>query len=340
MSAPARTEQSPATQDSPAPPDGLHFAFALDGKGGGKRLGADAVRGWEGGEGPLWVLLDRFSDRAEAWLDGAFGLPELVREGLLAEDTRPRCVRMSEGLLMILRGVNVNPGAEPDDMVSVRMWIDAGRVICLRGPMVFALGDIRERLEERVGPKAPGEIVVQLADALTDRMREVVSNQQDMVDEIDEASLERASPGLRRRLMVPRRQAMTIRRYLAPQRDMLTRLAVEPTELLSERDRVRLREVSDELTRLVEELDLLRERTALIQEQMSAMASEQMNRTMYMLSLVATIFLPITFLTGLLGVNVAGIPGADWRWAFWALCGVLVALGLAVWAIMRRRRML
>ena len=133
---------------------------------------------------------------------------------------------------------------------------------------------------------------------------------------------------------------MTIRRYLAPQRDMLSRLAIEPTPLLSDRDRMHLRETADELTRQVEELDLLRERAALIQEQMSAMASEQMNRTMYVLSLVAAIFLPLGLVTGLLGVNVGGIPGSESPWAFAGLCALMVVLAVLEFLLFRKMRWL
>lgn len=318
----------PATESAPPPEarEGIHFAYLLDGRGGSSPLDPDGVRAWKPGDGILWVLLDRFSDRAPAWLGETLGLPEVACDGLLEENTRPRLSRIGDGLLIILRGVNVNPGAEPDDMVSVRLWVDEGRVICLRGPRVYALSDLRERLAAGSGARTVGEVVVQLAEALVDRIRDVVANQQDLVDEIDEASMESSSPELRRRLRTPRRQAMTIRRYLAPQRDMVARLVSEPSALFGDRDRVRLRETADELTRQVEELDLLRERASLIQEQMAATASEQMNRTMYVLSLVAAIFLPLGLITGLLGINVGGMPGEGDARAFWIVCGLLVVL--------------
>jgi zinc transporter len=245
-------------------------------------------------------------------------------------------------MLVILRGVNVNPGATPDDMVSVRMWLDEQRVISLRGPHVFAIDDMVGRLREGIGPRTTGEILASLADALSDRVRDVVNQLEEQVDNIEEELLDRPGPDLRRRLAGPRWQAMTIRRYLAPQRDVASRLTTETTPVLADRDRIRLREVADELTRLVEELDLLRERSAMIQEQLIARMSEQMNRTMYVLSLVAAIFLPLGLITGLLGVNVEGVPGSQGGhpWAFWAVCGVLVALAIVqIWVFRRMRWM-
>jgi len=337
---PQSIEAPMASVPDPPPTEGMYFGLALDRAGGAQSLDVAEVRAWSPERDALWVVLDRNYDGAEEWLEKTFQLSEVVREGMLAEDTRPRCVRTTEGMLILMRGVNLNPGATPDDMVRIRLWVDEHKAISLRNRRVFALRDLQHRLEQGVGPRTPGEVLVQLADAITDRIRDVVNNQQDLVDEIDEAMLERVTPDLRRKLASPRRQAMTIRRYLAPQRDMIARLAIEPTPLLTDGDRLRLRETADELTRQVEELDLLRERASLIQEQMAATASEQMNRTMYVLSLVAAIFLPLGLITGLLGVNVGGIPGADSPWAFAGLCVIMVGLAIVEYFFFRKMRWL
>lgn len=320
------------------PEECIHFAYVLDGKGGASPMDGPALSRWSPDQGVQWVLFDRFHQGTAEWLSDVAGLPDLVCESLMAEDTRPRVVSRPEGLLVILRGVNVNPGAEPDAMVSVRMWIDEHRVISLRGPHVFALDDIVDRLQRSVGPRTPGELLVLLSDALADRMRDVVSNQEDLVGDIEEALLERPGPELRRRLATPRRQSMTIRRYLAPQRDTTARLTTEPTPLLTDRDRMRLREVADELTRLVEELDLLRDRSTMIQEQIASQMAEQMNRTMYVLSLVAAIFLPLGLITGLLGINVGGVPLSSSSWGFWVVTGMLVVLAVVQTIWFRRMR--
>lgn len=327
-------------QPTDTPEAGVHFANVLDGKGGARPLDPAGIRAWSPDQGVLWLLLDRAHPDAEAWLRDVARLPELVREGLLAEDTRPRAVNTPEGMLVIFRGVNCNPGAEPDDMVSIRLWLDASRVIALRGRRVFAIADMVERLTRGVGPRTPGQILEQLADALADRIRDVVSNQEELVDGIEDELLAGGGRDLRRRLALPRRQTMTIRRYLSPQRDMISRLTTEATPLLADRDRVRLREVADELTRLVEDLDLIRERSVMIQEQILAQASEQMNRTMYILSLVAAIFLPLGLITGLLGINVGGLPGQTDPHAFWFVCGALLAVAIMQWFLFKRHRLL
>ena len=315
-------------------------AFVLDGKGGGRAYDAAGIKRWTPDQGVLWAILDRSHKDTEALLRQTMGLPPLTCAALLAEDTRPRCLHSEQGLLMILRGVNMIQGAEPDDMVTVRLWIDAEKVLCLRGRPVLALDDVRDRLTTGNGPKRPGGMLVQLVNAITDRLHEVVANLEDLVDEIEELAPSTPGSQLRSRLAAPRRQVATIRRYLSPQRDMTARLITEETPLLDAVDRLRLREVADDLTRLVEDLDLLRERSMMIQEQILALAGEQMNKTMYILSLVSAIFLPLTLLTGLLGVNVGGIPGSGDPLAFWVVCGLMVVLAGFQWWLFKRHRLL
>jgi zinc transporter len=315
-------------------------AFVLDGQGGGRAIDAGGTARWKPGEGVLWVVADRTHEGTGVWLRETMGVSEVTCEALLAEDTRPRCLHSQGGLLIILRAVNMNPGAEPDDLVTLRVWLDAEKVICLRGRPVYALQDARERLLRGSGARTPGGVLVQLVDTVTERLQEAVANLEDQVDGIEDLVPVARGVELRSRLAGPRRQVATIRRYLSPQRDMASRLVTEETALFCAQDRLHLREIADEATRMVEELDLLRERAMMIQEQILALASEQMNRTMYTLSLVAAIFLPLTLLTGLLGINVGGVPGSDDPVAFWVVCGVLVLLGVVQWWLFKRRRLL
>ena len=93
-------------------------------------------------------------------------------------------------------------------------------------------------------------------------------------------------------------------------------------------DRSRLREATERMTRLAEELDAIRDRAQVVQDQILEMRSEAMNRQMLVLSVVAATLLPLGLITGLLGVNVGGIPGSENPWAFWEVCGILVAVSL------------
>jgi len=141
---------------------------------------------------------------------------------------------------------------------------------------------------------------------------------------------------MRRVLAGIRHQAIVLRRYLAPQRDATARLQSENQPWIDAREQARLREVTDRVVRYIEDLDSVRDRAAVIQDELASRLSEQMNRTMYHLTVVASIMLPLGFLTGLLGINVGGIPGGENPWGFAAVCAILAAV-VAVQVVLFRR---
>ena len=317
---------------------GLIGAYTLDGDGGGQSLDWAGIRAWKPESGPLWVHLDRKDEEAQSWLEEEAGLNEVVSEALLADDPRPRMQMIGSGAVVILRGVNLNPGAEPDDMISVRMWVEADRIISLRSPKLMAIQDVRDELARGEGPCTSGQVLVAIAVHMGERIAPVIANLDELIDESEEQVVDAPGHELRRELGHIRRQAISLRRYIAPQRDAIAGMAGAITPWLSDLDRMRLRELQDRTTRYVEDLDALRERAAVVQEELSGRLAEQMNRTMYVLSLVAGIFLPLGLLTGLLGINVGGMPGVEDDMAFWIVCAVLVALAiLGVWLFRRMR---
>lgn len=317
---------------------GLVFACLLDGKGSARETGWDEVRGWKPQAGPVWIHLDRSKPDSMRWLRQEAGLDPVACEALLAEETRPRSLVVGEGMLVILRGVNLNEGSEPEDMISVRMWVDSGRIVTLRFRRLRAIEEIRASLRDGKGPTNPGDALVDLNLRLLELMSPVLEDLDERLDTLEGQVARDQSPELRRELGELRRRAIAFRRYLAPQRDVISRLQVEQVPWLSDMHRARLRELCDRLMRYVEDLDAVRERATVTQEELTSRLSEQMNRTMYVLSLVAAIFLPLGLLTGLLGINVGGIPGTDSDIAFTLVCILLVALAVfAAWLFRRFR---
>ena len=125
----------------------LICAYRLDGDGGGEPLDWSGVNSATPAGGVIWVHLDATHENTDAWLRAHGGLDTFVIDGLLASETRPRCDLHNDGILLNLRGVNLDPGAEPEDMVSIRLWIDERRVISTRLRRLMAVEDVREQLD-------------------------------------------------------------------------------------------------------------------------------------------------------------------------------------------------
>ena len=315
--------------------DGLISAMVLDGEGGAQAIDAAGVAGWSADDGTLWLHLERKHPQTIAWLNESSGLREMLIDSLLAEDARPRGTSHPGGLVVVLRGVNLNPGAEPDDMISLRLWVDKHRIISLRSPKLMAVQDLRDTLVEGLGPRDSGGVLSALAGFLTERIAPVVAGLDEKIDDMEEALLDDDSVSPRLDLAAARRQAIELSRYLAPQRDAMERLATLSSGPLSAGDRSCLHEWANRTTRYVEDLGALRERSALIQEEVLARHADRMNQNMYVLSLVAAIFLPLGLVTGLLGINVGGMPGLHSSVAFLWVCVLLVILGFLEYLLLR-----
>lgn len=322
---------------------GLVHAYVLDGAGGAQAIAYADLPGLQlREEQSLWLHWDRSHPAAQAWLRTQSGLSGFACDVLLEENTRPRVLALpNEELLLFLRGVNLNPNAAPEDMISLRVFADALRVISLRLRPLRSTEAVISLLMEGRGPKTASEILVYLADSMTDRVDDLVVQLADCVDQEEERLEldERYTPEHDSMLSL-RRRAASLRRFLLPQRDIYAQLTRNRLSWFVEDDADYWNELSNRLIRYLEELDMVRERVNLVLESEERRLSERMNRTLYLLGIITGFFMPMTFLTGLLGINVGGVPGADNPYGF-AIASLLIAvIALFQWWIFRRLRWL
>ena len=317
--------------------DSLICAWILDGQGGGRDVWWPQIDEWKPETGVLWVHLDYRASESQLWLRKSSGLDPVVVEALLTEDTRPRCTEIGEGVLIALRGVNLNPGAEAEDMVAVRMWIEGRRIITTRHRVLKSIQDVRDRIAARHGPRGPGEFLVQVADGLTARTGPIIDGLEETLDRLQEELAEAPDRDVSTQLAPIRRKAARLRRYLAPQRDAISRLQSEQQDWLTDAHRSHLHEIADRVIRYVEDLDLVRERSQVLQDELMHRLSIRMNRTMYLFSVVAAVILPLALIADLLGMSVGGIPGGERSGgAFWIIVALLALVAAAeVWLFKR-----
>lgn len=222
-------------------------------------------------------------------------------------------------------------------MVSIRIWVGQRRIVTLRVRDLLSISDLKSEIIRGTGPEKPGNFLVMLVNCLLNRASTVIEDIYDQVDELEDAIIVETNYFQREQLANIRRQAIALRRFLAPQRDALNRIYVERSAILNDDHRLCLREESDRLIRIVEYLDAARERASVAHESLISRIAEQTNARMYLLSIVAVIFLPLSFLTGLLGINVGGIPGANSAFGFVAAI-IMLGIAIGLWFFFRWRR--
>jgi len=288
--------------------------------------------------GLLWVHIDGNDPLCLAWLDTRSHLPAPVIEALRARETRPRAAPVGAGAIVNLRGLGLHESRDADELVSIRLWAERGRVVTLAYHRMTALDDVRACFEGgRIAD--PGDLIAAFAETITERLDPEVAALGDRLDDL-ETAFARGDTGIRADLGEVRRQSVEYRRFLLPQRDAIVRLAAADYAWLADDDRSHIREAADRAQRMAEELDAVRDRAGVLADQLTDLRSDEANQRMLVLSIVAAVFLPLTFLTGLLGMNVRGIPLAQHRWAFMAVVALCLAIGgtMAWW--FRRQRWL
>jgi len=316
----------------------LEFDYLLDGQGSAQRVepGEPAAGAPKGSV--RWVMRDFTGAETRRWLLRDDGVPHVIADALLASDARPRSVITDQGILVVLRGVNTNPGSEPEDMVSIRVWLEPRRIITTVRRNLLSVEDVAAALTEGSGPRDPGEFLAHLVERLADRIGIVVEDIEAQIQAAEDTIEDSASNDIGATLGVLRRQIATIRRHLAPQRDALDRLFRQPVDVLADGDIAELREQSDRTTRYLEDLDLAREQAVVLREELTSRLAQEQNSRMYVLSVAAAIFLPLSFVTGLWGMNIGGLPGADNPLGFVEFLALMLVLVIAlIWFFKRKK---
>ncbi|QQA44480.1 zinc transporter ZntB [Pelagovum pacificum] len=319
--------------------DCIEFAFALAREGAERLTGtAEVARALEDPE-PAWVHLAYDHPDTAGWVEQNLGyLPASVRSALLAGETRPRATVVGDGALVILRGVNTNPGQEPEDMVAVRLWVEDGRVISVGRRPLASLRLLADRVGAGNGPRRSGALLSELIEELNVRIDDYLIQLDDSGDALEEAVLRDADRKLRVTLTDIRGELVDVRRFLVPQREAVAYLSRCNAAVLRDEDPLRLAEAHERLIRAVEEAESLRDRMVVVSDELNTALSDGVNRNLYILSLVSAIFLPLGTLTGLMGVNLAGMPGASWEPAFWVFSAILLVIVALLVLILRLMR--
>ena len=302
-------------------PDAV-FAWMLDGRGGVKPLeNTDVIDEAH----PCWLHLNYVHHDSAQWLATTPLLPNNVRDALAGESTRPRVSRLGEGTLITLRCINGSTDERPDQLVAMRVYMDGRLIVSTRQRKVLALDDVVSDLEEGTGPTDCGGWLVDVCDALTDHSSEFIEQLHDKIIDLEDNLLDQQIPP-RGFLALLRKQLIVMRRYMAPQRDVYARLASERLPWMSDDQRRRMQDIADRLGRGLDEIDACIARTGVMADEIAQVMQENLARRTYTMSLMAMVFLPSTFLTGLFGVNLGGIPGGGWQFGFSIFCILLVVL--------------
>ncbi|MDH5752230.1 MAG: hypothetical protein OEZ59_07405 [Deltaproteobacteria bacterium] len=308
------------------------LARLLDGKGGATSLDWPQIRTWQIDQGVLWVHLDRTTSSAQDWINNESGLDEVVCEAMLADETRPRLTMFGENVLVNLRGVNINTDLSPEELISIRIFCQRGRIITTSKFPLMSVGDLQTALDSNIeGPTSEGELLVFIAERMVDRLIPIIFSIREVIDDFEEIFEDTEQPDPLENFAETRRKISAFQRYIVPQSLIFKEFNNLHIPWLKEQEKIKLREIADSTQLLVDTLNEARERMWILRDEVQNRLDRQMNRTIYVLTILSTLLLPLSVITGLLGINVGGIPGADHPWAFPIVtAGILVFFSLEI----------
>ncbi len=286
-------------------------------------------------EAKYWMHLDKPSKALQQKLAKKLAMPKAVRSILFAESVRPRCVKHETGLVMIVQGIQPGKSSDYENVSSLRLWITSNGLVSISHGAIQAVQDLKKTMETLTEP-TPMTCLTELLDHVLYYTEETTYLLDEALDKI-ETNLELTSEASQH-IMLARQNIVSLRRYMIPQRDAFMTLAVKIAEL-SEPAAVTCKELADNMTRQVETLEMLRDRAAIIQDDVTNQLGEVSNRRMYLLTIIMLIFTPAFFVMGLFSMYLP-IPGMNSPDTWWGVIGFIFVSSVGLTWLFKKKKWL
>ena len=271
-------------------------------------LGTESLAITERGA-PTWLHFNLTDARARRWLGTQARLSDAALAVLLDPQPRVRVQLLPEGFVAILTDLHHDFRGDPEGFGELRLFVEKDRVISGRRHPLKTIDVVRRHLEQGVPMESPGVWLEQLITCLAHSFGELTEELVDQVDEIEDEVVGGNGKEQRSTLANIRRLLVRFRRHLHANRVALAKL---PTRVHDGGEAsARLRSAIERLDGVAQDLDLVHERVRLLQDELAGLLAEASSRNLYVLSIMTTVLLPTTVVTGLWGMNVGGLPWAD-----------------------------
>jgi zinc transporter len=290
-------------------------------------------------EGFVWLHFSLAHAASLAWLQAHTGLPDDFYQGLAEGSRSTRITRHGGRLLGVVNDVTFDFSFDPEDVATLWLSLEDGLVISARSHPLRSVDRLRAACKAGDQLATPVALLEHLLSDQADELQHIVRTASDRIDDIEDEMLARRRSAGVDELPRLRRLSVRLQRLLAPEPGALLRVVANPPPWVGAADHDSLRRVNDEFTVVLRDIASLHERVKLLQDESAAQVAEQNNRSLFILTMVTVLALPINLVAGLMGMNVGGIPLSQHAHGFWWVLALILAFtGLLAWAVMRRLR--
>ena len=298
-----------------------------------KRLGKE-----DAAEALTWVDLDGRSGESAEWLTSQSGLSEQVVARLLHPTTLNLHESINGGLLLRFPSRTIVPTGGESESTSIRFWIEENRVITLWFDRVPVLEELKSTAPSRQGGWTPFEILTALINRHVNELESTIVLVSSQADDLEDQLLDSDEETDTEDLDNVRRAIIRTRRHLVTLRNLLVFIVSDQSLAISSDERQVLEATTSRVRNHLEIVDDCHERAHLLSDQLQAQSDAKLSRITHNLTIVATVFLPMSFLTGLLGMNVAGIPDEHNPLGFATVCSTMVLIAFGSWIFLRWKK--
>jgi magnesium transporter len=292
----------------------------------------------------LWVDLAAPSIPESLILSQTFAFHPLAVEDAMSVLQYPKIEPYEGYLYIVLHGIDYHEGdAHAFRTHDVDFFLGRHFLVTVHDGRSRSIQSIRDHCPRNTGMMSDGPVGLfhRIVDSMVDSYRPEMEKLEDALDDLEKAVFENPKPPLLKRILQKKRQMASLRRVLAPQRDVISRLARREFVDISSEMAFRFRDVYDHLVRLNDEVFTFQDRVTGILDGHLSNTSNRLNEVMKVLTVITTIFMPLTLLSGMYGMNVPlpHLPGGD-AMQFWWLAGIMLVIIGAMLVYFRRKHWL
>lgn len=290
-----------------------------------------------------WIHIDGLQEiRLLEQMGENFHLHPLTLEDILNTEQRPKSEDHGDYLYIVLRLFNEGPGGTliPE---QVSIVLGANWLISLQEKEGNLISPIRERLRNERGRlrKAGSDYLAHaLLDAIVDNYFVILDKFGEKIENLEDALVGRPSPVTLRAIQALKREIILLRKSVWPLREMVGSLARSDSPLIREPSVIYFRDVYDHAVQVIDSIETYRDMLSGMLDIYLSSISNRMNEIMKVLTIIATIFMPLTFLAGIYGMNFKYLPELEWHWGYFALWGVMIIIAIFMLMYFRRKKWL
>ena len=309
---------------------GFLYGVSVSASGPARELDvADIPACLEFTESVVWLHFNLSNARARSFLTQASFVPQTMRDIFREQENRRRVDWVDGGVLAVISDLIYEVEAEPADVAT--LWCFAGQRLLLtaRTHPLKTTDQLREAIRSGLRVAHALELLAWLLGQRTESLTHVTEDMAEQVGDIEDEILGGRIKEQRVQLGRIRRFCARMRRHFAPDRSSFLKLLQRAPDALHPAHADLVRSEIESLSFLVDEAGELYERAKLLQEELSSRVAEDTGRNLYVLAILSAVFLPMTLITGIFGMNVAGMPGLHSHAAFWVVMLLIVGAGIA-----------